>query len=208
MPYSVDIMATNPEIRYMSTNVSPDPIGETLTFEFSGKTAPNRFCKAATTERLSSWHPQVLAARGIPSPRCVNLYRTWGKGRIGLIITGNIMIELDQLEAAGNLIVPCDCPFSGERFEAFKKLAAAGQANGSLMIGQVNHPGRQTKAALQKNPVSASDVQLMQNELGYEFGKPHAATTQEIEHIVEGFAHAAEFLEKAGFDGIQLHGAQ
>lgn len=39
------------------------------------------------------------------------------------------------------------------------------------------------------------------------FAKPHAASAQEITDIIEGFAHAAEYLEKAGFDGIELHGA-
>jgi 2,4-dienoyl-CoA reductase-like NADH-dependent reductase (Old Yellow Enzyme family) len=40
-----------------------------------------------------------------------------------------------------------------------------------------------------------------------EFAKPHAATQDEIEQIKDGFAHAAEYLEKSGFDGIELHGA-
>ena len=39
------------------------------------------------------------------------------------------------------------------------------------------------------------------------FAKPHAASQQEIDHITESFAHAAEYLYKAGYDGIQLHGA-
>lgn len=39
------------------------------------------------------------------------------------------------------------------------------------------------------------------------FAKPHAATREEIAKITDSFAHAAEFLEKAGYDGIQLHGA-
>ena len=43
--------------------------------------------------------------------------------------------------------------------------------------------------------------------MGMEFAKPHAATTDEIAQIIEGFAHAAEFLDKAGYDGIELHGA-
>ena len=43
--------------------------------------------------------------------------------------------------------------------------------------------------------------------MGISFGKPHAASKAEIDALVEGFAHAAEYLEKAGFDGIQLHGA-
>jgi len=43
--------------------------------------------------------------------------------------------------------------------------------------------------------------------MGMEFAKPHAATQEEINRVIEGFAHAAEFLEKAGYDGIELHAA-
>jgi 2,4-dienoyl-CoA reductase-like NADH-dependent reductase (Old Yellow Enzyme family) len=43
--------------------------------------------------------------------------------------------------------------------------------------------------------------------MGLTFGKPHAATKDEIERIADNFAHAAEYLEKAGFDGIELHAA-
>jgi len=70
------------------------------------------------------------------------------------------MIEYDQLEAMGNPIVPRDAEFSGPRFEAFKEMAAAAKAHGSLIVGQVSHPGRQVEDRIQKNPISASDVQL------------------------------------------------
>lgn len=43
--------------------------------------------------------------------------------------------------------------------------------------------------------------------MGMEFGQPRAATQEDIDNISDAFAHAAEYLEKAGFDGIQLHGA-
>ena len=43
--------------------------------------------------------------------------------------------------------------------------------------------------------------------MGLNFAKPHAASQVEINHIVNGFAHAAEYLDKAGYDGIQLHAA-
>jgi 2,4-dienoyl-CoA reductase-like NADH-dependent reductase (Old Yellow Enzyme family) len=39
------------------------------------------------------------------------------------------------------------------------------------------------------------------------FEKPRPATQDDINRIIECFAHAAEFLYNAGFDGIQLHGA-
>ena len=43
--------------------------------------------------------------------------------------------------------------------------------------------------------------------MGMEFAKPHPATSEEISRVIDGFAHAAGFLEKAGYDGIELHGA-
>jgi 2,4-dienoyl-CoA reductase-like NADH-dependent reductase (Old Yellow Enzyme family) len=43
--------------------------------------------------------------------------------------------------------------------------------------------------------------------MGMTFAKPRAATEEDIKNVIEGFAHAAEYLEKAGYDGIQLHGA-
>lgn len=45
------------------------------------------------------------------------------------------------------------------------------------------------------------------NIMGMTFEKPHVASTEEISRIIDGFAHSAEFLSKAGYDGIELHGA-
>lgn len=196
-----------PSARFESANVDALPLGKPLPFEFSGRTAPNRFMKGAMTERLSSWDPKNLEARGIPSKELINAYKRWGEGEIGIMLTGNIMFEYDHLEAAGNPIIPKTAPFEGERFEAFKEMATQGKAHGMLMVGQVSHPGRQVTANIQKDPVSASDVHLDMNIMGMTFAKPHAASEQEIAGFIEGWAHTAEYLEKAGYDGIELHGA-
>ncbi|KAG8526651.1 uncharacterized protein KY384_008080 [Bacidia gigantensis] len=196
-----------PTARYESDNVSPDPLAKPLEFGFSGKTANNRFLKAAMTERLSSWDPKDFSKRGIPSTNLINTFKRWGEGEVGTILTGNIMVEFDQLEAAGNPIIPRGEDPSGSRFEAFKELASASKAQGSLIVGQVSHPGRQVSESINKDPISASDVQLEGNVMGMTFAKPHPASQGEIDRVVEGFAHAAEYLHKAGYDGIQLHGA-
>ena len=197
-----------PVARFESDNVSAAPLGQPLHFEFSGRTAPNRFLKAAMTERISSWNPKDFSARGIPTKNLINVYKRWGEGGLGTILTGNIMIDYDQLEAMGNPIIPRGAEFSGERFDAFKALASESKKHGSLIIGQVSHPGRQVETRIQKHPVSASDVQLEGNVMGMTFEKPHPATSDEIEKIIDGFAHSAEFMHKAGYDGIELHGAQ
>ncbi|KAK5130434.1 hypothetical protein LTR08_002133 [Meristemomyces frigidus] len=196
-----------PTQRYESEDVSPKSLGQPLKFEFSGKSAPNRFIKGAMTERISSWDPKNFEARGIPSKNLINVYKRWGEGAIGNILTGNLMIEYDHLEAAGNPIIPRGSKYEGERFEAFKEMATEGKKHGCLMVGQVSHPGRQVQDTIQKNPVSASDIQLEGNIMGMTFAKPRAATDEDIKNFIEGFAHAAEYLEKAGYDGIELHGA-
>lgn len=193
--------------RYQSEKKDVSALGKPLDFAFSKKTAQNRFLKGAMTERLSSWDAKNLEARGVPSKNLVNVYRRWGEGEFGVILTGNIMIEYDHLEAAGNPIIPRGSKYEGERFEAFKELATQSKKHGSLIVGQVSHPGRQVADNIQKNPVSASDVQLEGNVMGMTFAKPRAATDEDIKNIIEGFAHAAEYLEKAGYDGIELHGA-
>lgn len=149
-----------PDSRYSSENVDASALSQPLKFEFSGKVAPNRILKAATSEFLSSWDADNLEARGIPSKELINVYISWGQGGFGQIVTGNIMVEYDQLEGMGNPIIPLDAKFGGPRFDAFKAWAAAGKAHGSLMIGQLSHPGRQIDKRLQSSPISASDVQL------------------------------------------------
>ncbi|KAI9709276.1 MAG: hypothetical protein M1820_003396 [Bogoriella megaspora] len=193
--------------RFESDKVDPSPLGKPLKFEFSGRTAPTRFMKAAMTERLSSWHPKDFEARGTPSDTLINVYKHWGEGGYGVILTGNTMIELDQLEAAGNPIIPRGAPFSGPRFDAFKRQADAAKAHGALIVSQLSHPGRQTSQDLQPDPVSASDIQLEGNVMGMQFAKPHPASDQEIKNIIDGFVHAAVYCEKAGYDGVELHGA-
>ncbi|RFU72886.1 hypothetical protein TARUN_9376 [Trichoderma arundinaceum] len=192
--------------RVSAEKVDPAPLGRPLAFEFSGKTAKNRFLKAAMSELQSSWDNKDLTKRGIPPKELVNVYRRWGEGGFGLILLGNTMIEYDQLEAAGNHIIPSDAPFFGERFERFKEIASAAKENGSLVYTQLSHPGRQVHADIQPNPISASDVQLTNSAFG-EFAKPRPMEKADFERVINGFAHAAEYCYKAGFDGVQLHGA-
>lgn len=192
--------------RFPSDDVDVSPLGAPMQFEFSGRQSSNRFLKASLSERMASWSATDLSARGIPSQKLINLYRRWGEGQFGLILTANIMIAYDQLEAPGNMIIDLENPYSGERFEAFKELATEAKKHGSLIVGQVSHPGRQTFERLQPNPISASDVQLVMPKFG-QFGKPHPASEDEIQEVIRRFVHVAVYLQKAGYDGIELHSA-
>ncbi|KAF4973267.1 hypothetical protein FZEAL_9366 [Fusarium zealandicum] len=191
-----------------SGDVSPEPLAQELPFYPSGRVAKNRFMKSPMAESLATWSTKTVSERGIPTDGLIELYKRWGHGKnnFGIIVTGNIDIELESQGAPGNTGIPLGAGFDDERFRKFKQLATAAKADGSLIIGQVNHPGRQVPSKINPVPISASDVQL-DPRLGMTFGKPHAASKEEIAKVVEGFAHAAEYLEKAGFDGIELHAA-
>ncbi|OHW99724.1 NADH oxidase [Colletotrichum incanum] len=194
--------------RYESSPASPEPLARPLTFPFSNKTAKNRLLKSAMAENLATWSGSEPSKRGIPTPELVEVYRRWGEGpnSFGVIVTGNMDIEFDYMSGIGDMIITPECEPTGERFEGFKAVAAAGKAHGSLMLAQVTHAGRQVMKKIQPNPISASAVQLGP-KMGMEFGAPREATKADIDRVVEGFAHAAEYLDKAGFDGIQLHAA-
>lgn len=70
------------------------------------------------------------------------------------------MIDCKHMSAAGDSAIPPDAPLKGERFERFQAVAAAAKAHGALVIGQVNHPGRQIPSKLVEESISASAVQL------------------------------------------------
>ncbi|KAK1993276.1 NADH:flavin oxidoreductase/NADH oxidase [Colletotrichum falcatum] len=193
--------------RLPAEDADASPLAAPLRFEFSGKTAKNRFMKAAMTERLSTWDARRPERRGVPTAELVNVYRRWGEGGFGVILTGNVMLDYDQLEAAGNAVIPPGAPFEGERFEGFRRVAEAAKRHGSLVHAQLSHPGRQVAAHINPHPVSASDVQLEGEVLGMRFGKPRALAKEDIKRIVGDFAYAAEYVHRAGFDGIELHGA-
>ncbi|KAJ5490668.1 hypothetical protein N7453_011493, partial [Penicillium expansum] len=161
-------------------NVDVSSLGAPLQYEFSQRKASNRFLKAALTERMASWSRTDLSARGIPSQNPINLYRRWGEGQFGLILTGNIMIAYDQLESPGNMIIDLENPSL--------QLATAAKKDGSLIVGQASHPGpRHGKV--------------------WRIRKPHPATEEEIRDIIHRFVHVAVYLQKVGYDGVQLHSA-
>lgn len=147
-------------VRYPSEDVDPTPLSQPLQFAFSGRTAPNRFLKSAMTERLCTWSTTDLAARGIPTTELVNVYRRWGEGAVGVLVSGNVMIEYEHIEAAGNAIIPRDAKFEGARFEGFRDVAREAKRYGSLLVAQVSHPGRQVPDTIQEHPISASDIHL------------------------------------------------
>lgn len=199
-------------ISTMTDRLTNEPVDvsvlkEKVHFPNSGLVAPNRFLKAAMTERLSSWDEKVLEKRGIPSDELIHVYEEWGRGGFGVILSGNTFGDYINLEAKGNPIMRGDEP---ERLSQFKKMAEAAKAHGSLYITQISHGGRQVPIDINPYPVSPSDVHLAKmsgNDVTSKFGQPTALTTDQIKEVINNFADAAEYAHKTGSSGCQLHSA-
>lgn len=157
-----------------------------------GQIIPNRIIKGAMTEGVADKNDHATVAHQ-------TLYRTWSKGQTGVLISGNIMVDKRYLERAGNVVVEDE---SG--FEQLKAWADATHEGSSLLWAQISHPGRQCPRMVSTKPLSASNVQL--NMIG-NFGKPKAATLEDIQDVIKRFATTASILKKAGFDGVEIHAA-
>lgn len=179
-------------------------LGQPVTFPFSKKTAKNRLMKSAMSERLATFSSYDPRMRGQPTEELIRLYETWGTGGIGIIVTGNIQVKKDHLEATGNAIIDRGLP--SDYLDDYRVLAGAAKACGSLVLGQLSHPGRQVPITIQSSPESSSDIEHP-SVAGVLFARPTPLTSQGIRDIVQRFAYAALVLYKAGFDGVQLHAA-
>tara|TARA_R110000787_G_scaffold130525_3_gene242483 strand:- start:6724 stop:7962 length:1239 start_codon:yes stop_codon:yes gene_type:complete len=160
----------------------------------NGTTLPNRIAKSAMSEAMGTMGNQV-------TPELVRLYQRWGEGGTGLIITGNVMIDRRALGEPGNVVL------EDERDLALlSQWASAAKAHGSQIWMQINHPGRQSPKGLNKQNVAPSAVPFSEAMRPF-FAAPRELTADEIEDIIARFARAANIAQKAGFDGVQIHGA-
>ncbi|ETN80849.1 oxidoreductase, FAD/FMN-binding protein [Necator americanus] len=181
---------------------------------------PRRSIVAALTERISSWDPADYAKRGIPSQEIINLYDKWGRGKFGMILTGNICVDPWKLEAAGNVIFSKENDCEKLR-DACHKWVKVMKADGALAIAQLSHAGRQTPDLINKQPFSCSDVQLTANRRFMGFGKPIPLSLEQIKtEVIDRFVYAAKFAFEQGkfkfhialetnngFDGVEIHAA-
>ena len=84
----------------------------------------------------------------------------------------------------------------------FARWAEAVEGAGCRLIGQLGHIGRQQLWGLDSVPRSASS---QPDALYWNTARPLAP--DEIPGIVAGYAETAERLKRAGFSGVELHGA-
>jgi 2,4-dienoyl-CoA reductase-like NADH-dependent reductase (Old Yellow Enzyme family) len=161
----------------------------------SGLVLPNRVAKAAMEENMAG-------GQQLPDQPLFSLYRRWGAGGAGLLITGNVMVHAEALTGPGGVVLDAGAPL-----QPFAQWAAGGKAGGAAMWMQINHPGRQVQAQMPGVVWAPSAVGVDLGRHTKRFGRPVAMTPDQIEATVQRFAVAAVCAERAGFDGVEVHAA-
>jgi 2,4-dienoyl-CoA reductase-like NADH-dependent reductase (Old Yellow Enzyme family) len=138
--------------------------------------------------------------------RHATLYRTWSEGGAGLLLTGNVQVDRDDLERPGNVAIDPTAPdtVSAEARARLARWARAGTAAGNHLWMQISHAGRQAPWYVTRRPKAPSAVKL---ELLGNYCTPRPLTEEEILDLVRRFATAATIARETGFTGVQVHGA-
>ncbi len=162
---------------------------------------PNRIVMSALTRcRADADH--------VPTDIMVEYYAQ--RASAGLILTEATMV------IAGNSAFGAREPgiHSAAQVAAWKKVTDAVHAKGGRILCQLWHGGRACHSLLNNGaqPVAPSPLRITNDETHTPQGKkpyeiPRELRDDELPGIVAGFRHAAENARAAGFDGVEIHGA-
>lgn len=122
---------------------------------------------------------------------------------------GLLIAEYHYVSESGG---PCSTPgypeqlgiYSDEHLEGAEKIAAALQKNGNKAILQIHHGGREASGRAVKEEEVLAPSALDFSFLSYPVRE---MTNTEIEEIIKDFGRATKRAIKAGFSGVEIHGA-
>src|SRR5690606_10956861 len=142
-------------------------------------------------------------------PHALNVEYYAQRASAGLIIT-----EGTQITPEGKGYIQTPGIYSAAQIAGWKAVTDAVHDAGGRIFAQLWHVGRISHVSLLPNgqpPVAPSPIAANSKTFiasGYaDVSPPRALETGEIARIVEDYRKAAENARQAGFDGIEIHGA-
>ncbi len=157
----------------------------------SGIPVKNRIIRSAT-------HDGLADENGAPSEKIIAKYEALAKNEIGCIITGYAAVSRNGVSPYPRMMKI----FDDGVIEKYKELTDSVHRHGTPVILQIAHCGRQTSSkAIGLQKVAPSNVLH-----AFYPDKAKVLSDSEIYEIINDFVSAAVRAEKAGFDGVQLHG--
>lgn len=161
----------------------------------NGTLLQNRIAKSAMSENMGT-------LQNAPTRNLIKAYEVWSKGGSGLLITGNVMIDSRALGEPRNVVVE-----DRSSFKLLQDWAKSCEGTGTHIWPQLNHPGRQAFAPINKEVVAPSAVSLKMGAASRMFKKPTPLSEDAIWEIIKRFGNTAKIMQDAGFTGCQIHGA-
>ena len=125
---------------------------------------------------------------------------------------GLIIGEATQVSARGQNTADTPGLHTEEQAQAWKKVTDAVHNAGGHIVAQLAHAGRLTHSDFHGQlPVAPSAVRpagFVRTPRGTkEYEVPWVPTEADIPSLVDDFAAAARWAQRAGFDGVEIHGA-
>lgn len=137
-----------------------------------------------------------MAQDGFVSDFHIHHYATRAMGGVAMII-----VEASGVMENGRISDRCLGLWKDEQIEGMKKLVDAIHSYGSLAMIQLNHAGR--KSTVKNIDHIAPSAVAFSND----YDTPKEMDENDIASIRKAFVDASERAMKAGFDGIEIHGA-
>lgn len=169
-------------------------------FDLGDTTLSNRMVMAPMTRNRAS-------DSGVPTAMMVEYYRQ--RASAGLIISESSPVSP---EAVGYPHTPG--LYSPEQTTGWLRLVNAVHSSGSRIFAQLQHCGRISHPSHQPGesaPLAPSEITPKGHAVtrkGFQdYVRPRALTIPEIAETVEAFRLAAVNAREAGFDGVEVHGA-
>lgn len=129
------------------------------------------------------------------------------RASVGLIITEGTVIRPDGRGYSNTPAI-----YTLEHIEAWRNVTDKVHANGGQIFCQIWHVGRVSHPHYLNGdlPLSCSETTMsgpVRRSDGLNYGKCRAVTIDEINGLIASYADAAKNAMAAGFDGVEIHGA-
>lgn len=147
-------------------------------------------------------------ASGVPSPLAPEYYRQ--RAGAGLLITEGAYVN--PLGKGGPGIPGIHTADQGSGWRGVTEVV---HDEGGTIFAQLWHVGRMShplvlpegESTVAPSAVRIDDAQIFTQEGWVDHVTPRPLSTEEVEETVRDFARAAEIAIAAGFDGVEIHGA-
>lgn len=166
---------------------------------FTNLLSPLRLGPVEIPNRIvSTAHQTTFVHDHLPTDDFVAYHEARAGGGVGLIV-----LEATAVDASGLLTSHTLGGYLPAIVDGYQRVAAAVQPHGTRLFVQLFHGGREQIASAPRPPAlapSAVPSARFRTE-------PRAATAEEIERIVEGYARSASLAAEAGLDGVEVSAA-